>query len=1253
MGSSDDMMDMACAMFSDGVPMSAAMVTMDQADYQPGATAHVTGTGFVPNETVTLEVVHRDTLQPGAGDNPWSVTVSADGSFSSTWYVNPVDSVGASFILSATGSQGDSASTTFTDAGPVYPFYATGSGGTTLVSINQNTGVATTIGSLGYSNTFTGAFTPDGTFWTIVNSLSGASQLARVNLSTGQATPVGAPPLSDQILAMDANPAGQLYAGSHSGTFYSVNTSTGVFTKLDQLSIYTCDFAFDNSGNLWAVDGSTTLYQLNPSTGAVLSRTPMSGLAAGVMSIEVDPSNDFYVATYSSPSQLYLLNPTTGATTLVGTNLGVGFVHGGDFLPTGVPTISGLSSTSAVEGGASFTITVNGTNFANPSTVQWNGTALATSFFSTTQLQAVVPAANLAEEGSASITVVSAAGTSNPQTFTVQDAPLSAVANVAFNATEGTPFSGTIASFTDTDPGTATDPTTNPADYSATITWGDGTTSPGTIAYAGTPGNFTVNASGAPHTYAEEGAQVGSFNVTIHHGTLADVSTPGIPVTVSEQLVVVTGGFSLSATEGTLSAVQTVATFTDPAGAEALSKYAAAIDWGDGSTSPGTISYSGTLGSTTGVFTIQGSHEYAEEGAYPVAATISHDSTLANPPLVSASSQVVIADAPPVLSLPTNLTVEATSAQGVAVIFAASASDYDDGPVPVSSAPASGSQFPLGTTTVTATARNADGTTTTGSFTVTVRDTTPPALALPPDQTFESPQGTSIIVHFTPATATDLVTANPTISYFVGGTPITNDSLFPLGTTTVTVTAADAAGNTSTGIFHVTVRDTTPPTVLSTAPDLTPGTLAAGTTSLQVNYSEAVVGAATASNYELRSQGPDGLLGTADDPILTITPSYSGTTATLNFAALPVGVYRLTVKSAITDTSGNALASFVRDFVVMATPTTPLTSPNGFTFDPQMDGFGAGQLVQGTNNAFDGLNRLQVGGTDYTPAASVVPAATAAEATSLASAGFGGGAAWYSVPGLTQTVTTTAASTPVAVGASVYGYFYSNTLVRVLVDGSPTPAGPRWYQFQGGTNTTLAYDDVVNLGPGAHTVSVQVEDLNGGFSVFPANDNATGTNIPNSLRAVAYNQLPYPTLTNGGQTLVTNTQTLAGLNVSRQVTVPNAGGQDFARTVDYFQNPTGSPITTTVTVVGNLGSDAATHVFATATGGSTPGVNDEWFGTDGGPSTTALVHVVHGPAGLKPAAVSLVGDNIEWTYTITVQPGQTVELGTFTIQASS
>jgi hypothetical protein len=53
--------------------------------------------------------------------------------------------------------------------------------------------------------------------------------------------------------------------------------------------------------------------------------------------------------------------------------------------------------------------------------------------------------------------------------------------------------------------------------------------------------------------------------------------------------------------------------------------------------------------------------------------------------------------------------------------------------------PRSGSTFPLGMTTVNCTATNkGDGVKTTGSFTVTVTDTTPPVVRLPHDKVREA-----------------------------------------------------------------------------------------------------------------------------------------------------------------------------------------------------------------------------------------------------------------------------------------------------------------------------------------------------------------------------------------------------------------------------------------------------------------------------------------------------------------------------------
>src|SRR5438094_1645396 len=79
-----------------------------------------------------------------------------------------------------------------------------------------------------------------------------------------------------------------------------------------------------------------------------------------------------------------------------------------------VPTTSSLSPTCATAGGPQFALTVNGTNFVSGSTVQWSGTALTTTFVSTTQLTATVPASLIATAGTASITVVTpCGGTSN------------------------------------------------------------------------------------------------------------------------------------------------------------------------------------------------------------------------------------------------------------------------------------------------------------------------------------------------------------------------------------------------------------------------------------------------------------------------------------------------------------------------------------------------------------------------------------------------------------------------------------------------------------------------------------------------------------------------------------------------------------------------------------------------------------------------------------------------------------------------
>ena len=83
------------------------------------------------------------------------------------------------------------------------------------------------------------------------------------------------------------------------------------------------------------------------------------------------------------------------------------------------PAISSLSPNSAIAGGAAFTLTVNGSNFASGAAVQWNGTALTTTVVSSTQLTAAVPAALIANPGNINVTVSSGSATSSPAQFTI------------------------------------------------------------------------------------------------------------------------------------------------------------------------------------------------------------------------------------------------------------------------------------------------------------------------------------------------------------------------------------------------------------------------------------------------------------------------------------------------------------------------------------------------------------------------------------------------------------------------------------------------------------------------------------------------------------------------------------------------------------------------------------------------------------------------------------------------------------------
>ncbi|MCI4566705.1 HYR domain-containing protein [Lysobacter sp. CFH 32150] len=196
----------------------------------------------------------------------------------------------------------------------------------------------------------------------------------------------------------------------------------------------------------------------------------------------------------------------------------------------------------------------------------------------------------------------------------------------------------------------------------------------------------------------------------------------------------------------------------------------------------------------------------------------------------TASFEVAVHDTtPPEITVPDPITAEATSAQGAPVTFSVSAFDLVDEVVAVTCDKQSGDTFPLGTTTVQCSAHDSavrlgfpDGNVATASFTVTVVDTTPPDLSLPGNMIEEATSSGGAVVTFV-ATADDLVDGNVAVTCVPA-----SGSLFALGVTPVNCSATDAAGNTATGSFNITVQDTTPPALTLPANPVVEATSAAG-----------------------------------------------------------------------------------------------------------------------------------------------------------------------------------------------------------------------------------------------------------------------------------------------------------------------------------------------------------------------------------------------------------------------------------------
>jgi hypothetical protein len=227
-----------------------------------------------------------------------------------------------------------------------------------------------------------------------------------------------------------------------------------------------------------------------------------------------------------------------------------------------------------------------------------------------------------AHAGSYTITVTvkdsSGAALGTAETRATVDVAASSIEakGLVLDATAGTPFTGNVATFT------STSSTATPSSFTATINWGDGTTSAGTIV-VDPNGGFDVQGT---HTYAsssqsDEGSpwngldsyhgpfgnhgyvitvmiddtQVGSSATAV---SLARVAAAPSAITATGQNITVVAGQSFTGT---------VATFTDTNTSAAAGDFTATIHWGDGTTSVGTVG-----AGPNGGFVVSGTHTYTQ-----------------------------------------------------------------------------------------------------------------------------------------------------------------------------------------------------------------------------------------------------------------------------------------------------------------------------------------------------------------------------------------------------------------------------------------------------------------------------------------------------------------------------------------------------------------------------------------------------------------------------------------------------------------
>jgi len=457
--------------------------------------------------------------------------------------------------------------------------------------------------------------------------------------------------------------------------------------------------------------------------------------------------------------------------------------------------------------------------------------------------------------------------------------------------------------------------------------------------------------------------------------------------------------------------------------------------------SPAPINDNGNSTVTITAPSVAGTYTYkVKYNATPTPAGLGDPSAITGSVIAEFTLTVVADSTPPVVTVPTDITTEATGPSGAAVSFTASANDLVDGAITPTCDHASGSTFPLGTTLVTCSATDAAGNTGSASFSVTVVDTTAPFISgTPSNITKEATSAAGATATYTSPTANDLVSGSVAVTCSPA-----SGSTFALGTTTVNCSASDAAGNTASSSFTVTVVDTTPPTLTLPGPTTAEATGPSGAAATYAASASDLVSGSVAVNCSPASGSTFGLGAT-------------------------------TVNCSASDAAGNIASGSFTVTVVDTTPPT-VTVPANITAEATGPSGAAVTFTATASDLVDGViapTCSPLSGSTFALDATTTVTCSATDAHgNTGSASFSVSVVDTTAPSVTVPANITTGPTG-PLGANVT---YSGASASDLVDGSVavscSPASGSLFVFGPTTVTCTATDAHGNSGSANFSVTV-------------------------------------------------------------------------------------------------------------------------------------------------------------------------------------